>query len=96
MEPITVGIIAAALVQKALNRSEDRAIDVGTTALGRLTRWLRIHLQPDGQRTIAQLSDAPDSPSRARALALAIDTADRQAGFQIEDRHSVARVDRAG
>ena len=77
VEPVTVGVIAAALVAKALDRAEDDAVDAGEGALRRLLGFLRDRFARDDEpgpgTALARVQDAPDSPSRVQDLAGAID-----------------------
>ena len=100
MDPITVGVVAAALVQKALDRAEDGAVHAGASALRKLVGWLREHLHPQGQQALDRVESVPDSPSLIQALAGEIDAADRQAGqesdFARELRELIDEVRQAG
>jgi hypothetical protein len=77
VEPVTLGVIAAALVAKALDRAEDEAVDAGTGVLKRLVGLVRDRFSRDRDApttmAVSRVQDAPDSPSRVRELAVAID-----------------------
>jgi hypothetical protein len=96
-----LGLIAAALIAKALDRTEDAVVDAGDSAIKRLFGLIRSRLTngpdlPSGT-TLARLEEAPDSPSRVRALAEAIDElAARDEGFKAELQGAIDEADRAG
>jgi len=77
VEPVTVGVIAAALVAKALDRAEDDAVDAGEGALRRLIAFLRHRFSHDVEAAtstaLARVEDAPDNLSQVQELAAAID-----------------------
>jgi Spy/CpxP family protein refolding chaperone len=75
MDPVSLslGAVVAALVAKAADRAEDGVVDAAATALSRLVNWVRTHLGGGSHSPLERLTDAPDSPSRIRALAEEID-----------------------
>ena len=77
VEPVTLGVIVAALVAKALDRAEDEAVDSGVGILRRLVGTLRERFaggrDADGTEKLERVADAPDSASRVGQLAELID-----------------------
>jgi hypothetical protein len=77
MEPVSLGVIVAALLAKALDRAEDGALDEGAGALRRLIGVVRQHFSDagdeQGELTLARVADAPDSERRVRLLAELLD-----------------------
>jgi hypothetical protein len=80
VDPVTlsIGAIAAAMVVRAAEKTGETAVEAGASALGPLVRWLRDRFsRGDGDEVAAaalsKVEDAPDSPSRVRALAEEID-----------------------
>ncbi|MGN6255408.1 MAG: hypothetical protein ACTHO8_10595 [Solirubrobacterales bacterium] len=87
VEPVTLGIIVAALAAKALERAEDGVIDGGVAAIRRVVGTLRTHFDrsadDEGVSALDQLADAPDSLERLGVLADLIDNrATRDAEFR--------------
>lgn len=82
MEPVTLGVIAAALVAKALDRAEDRVVEDGEGVLRRLVGALRERFSraddQAGMTALKRVADAPDNPTRERELAELLD--ERAAG----------------
>ncbi len=81
VEPVslTLGAIVAALVAKAVDRAEDRAVEDGEGVLRRVVGLLRERFSSRDDESaataLARLEDAPDSPTRVRELAVAVDRA---------------------
>lgn len=76
MEPVSlsVGVIAAALLSKAAERTGEQVADAGAGALSRFTAWLRKRVSGHPAETaLERVQDAPDSPARVRALGEALD-----------------------
>ena len=78
MDPISgalvAGMFGAALEkagEAAVNHLTDDAIDAGQGALGRLVAWVRRKFS--GTKELERVEDAPDSPSRVKALGDAIE-----------------------
>lgn len=73
MDPLTLGVVAAALVVKASEKSGEKLVDAGTAGLKRFVGWLREQFAQSGQASdatvLAKVESAPDSPSREQALA---------------------------
>lgn len=89
VEPLTLGVIVAALVAKALDRAEDQAIEGGEGAIRRLVGLLRERFsgtQDEAASTaLVKLEDVPDSPTLVRHLAEVVDQrADTDPGFRAE------------
>jgi hypothetical protein len=82
MEPVTLGVIAAALVAKALSRAEGKALDEGEAALGRGVGALRRRFSGandrEGTKALELVELAPDSPKLVGELANLLD--ERAAG----------------
>ncbi|HEY7934886.1 MAG TPA: hypothetical protein VID48_13790 [Solirubrobacteraceae bacterium] len=74
---MTLGVIVAALVAKALDRAEDRVVEDGEGVLRRVVGALRERFsRADDQVAAAALGrveDAPDSPRRVREFAKLLD-----------------------
>ena len=81
VEPVslTLGAIVAALVAKAVDRAEDRAVEGGEGVLRRMVRLLRDRFSSHGDESastaLARVEEVPDSPTRVRELAVAVDRA---------------------
>lgn len=75
MEPITLGVVVAALVAKAAERGTDRVVDGGESLLRRAVGTLRRRLTEDDEAmgALQLVERAPDSPSGVRALADLLD-----------------------
>jgi hypothetical protein len=77
VEPVTLGVIVAALVAKALDRAEDRVLDDGEGVLRRLVGALRERFSRAddqvGTTALERVADAPDSPTRVREFADLLD-----------------------
>ena len=78
VEPVslTLGMVVAALVAKAMDKTAEQAVEGGAAVLGRLVSWLRERLGAGGESggvVLARVEDAPDSPSRVRELAGVVD-----------------------
>ncbi len=99
MEPVSVGVLAAALLVKAVEKVGE---DVGDASVGALTRfagWLRRRVvgHPDSSTALERVEAAPDSPSRVQALAQALDRFGQQeSAFAGELREQVEQARRAG
>ena len=97
MEPISIGVIAAALIAEALDRAEDGVVDATTRALSKLVGWVRGKFAGDASVVLARVEDAPDSPKRLTALAAAIDQrAGSDEGFRSELQALVRDAERDG
>jgi len=75
VEPVTLGVAAAALVakvaEKAIEKTADGAVDAVPGAVGKVVAWVRHRFA--GRAELARVEDAPDSPSREAALGQIID-----------------------
>jgi hypothetical protein len=82
MEPVTLGMIVAALVAKASSRAEGRVIDEGEAALARLVGVLRRRFSgaddQQGTEALEHVELAPDSPKLVGELAVLLN--ERAAG----------------
>lgn len=103
MEPVslTAGAIVAALVAKAAEAAGEEAAHGAAGALRRLAAWLRARFAEDadesGAAVLERLDEAPDSPSRVRALAAYVDDrARRDEAFREELEARVADAQQAG
>jgi hypothetical protein len=101
VEPVTIGVVAAALAAKALDRTEDKALDEGANALKRLLSVIRSRFAHEpgskGSQALARVEEAADSPSRVRALADAVDAAAAEDGdFRRELEDAIAKSRQAG
>jgi hypothetical protein len=97
VEPVTLGVIVAALVAKALDRAENKVIDDGEGVLRRLVGALRQRLSQEDDRAgriaLELVGDVPDSPSRVRELAVLLD--ERLAGDPVFRGELEALVEQA-
>ena len=77
MEPVTLGVIVAALVAKASSRAEGTVIDEGEAALARLVGALRRRFSgakdQEGTEALEHVELAPDSPKLVGELANLLD-----------------------
>lgn len=75
IEPVSLGAVVAALVSKALDRAEDKAVEGGEGALRRTLEAVRqlFSDDPERSRALERLEDAPDSPARVRELGEVVD-----------------------
>ena len=73
MEPVSLGVVVAALIAKAMDRVEDGALDGGWAIVRRTINVLRDRFAQDGDQEAGQalerLAEVPDSPKLAGALA---------------------------
>jgi len=92
VEPVslTVGAVVAALMTKAAEKGGENLADAAKAAIGRLVEWLRDRFtqtgDEEGSQALAWVEGAPDSPSRARALA---DVVDQRADADPEFKNKV-------
>jgi hypothetical protein len=89
VEPVTLGVIIAALVAKALDRAEDEAVDRGAgvmrRAVGTLREWFSRQGDAEGQLALERVADVSDSPKLVRTLAELLDErAERFPEFRAE------------
>ena len=89
IEPVTLGVVIAALAAKALDRAEDGVVQGGAEALGRMLSFLRERFSRENDeganQALERLADAPDSPKRVHALAELLDKrAERSPEFRVE------------
>jgi hypothetical protein len=107
MDPVSVGIVAAALLAKAVEKAAEKAVEkvgegageAGVGALGRFAGWLRQRLagQAEAGAAVARVEEAPDSPSRVTALGEVLDRlAQQDPGFAGELRQQVEQARGAG
>jgi hypothetical protein len=77
VEPITLGVIVAALVAKALDRAEDETVDRGLGLMRHAVDSLRQRFLHEGdheaQQALERLADVPDSPKLVRSFAELLD-----------------------
>jgi hypothetical protein len=97
VEPVSLslGAIVAGLAAKAVGRAGDEAVAGGASVLRRVGATLRARFSRDEVvgGALARVEDAPDSPSRVRALAEHIDAAvQRDAGLREELEELVRRA----
>jgi len=101
VEPITLGVVVAALAAKALERAEDAAVDEAAGVVRRIVDALRSRFgdsgDDEGATALDRLADAPDSPARMRALAELVDRrADRSPALRDELDALAKEARRAG
>lgn len=75
VEPVTLGVIAATVIAKAMEKASDRAaegaVDAAGSSVQKLLAWTRNRFS--GRQELAQVEKVPDSPSRVQALGEVID-----------------------
>jgi len=103
VEPVslTLGAIASALVAKAADKAAERAVEGGEGVLARLVSWLRARFSAEAERegatALARVEEVPDSPSRLKALAEALDRrAEADGGFRTELQTLVDQAEAGG
>lgn len=101
MIELTLGAIAAALIARALNRAEEKAVDESEGALRQLVEFVRGRLfgidDEKGSAALERVKDAPDSPSRVEGLARLLDErADSEPEFRHELKTLVEEAQGAG
>jgi len=93
MEPVTLGVIVAALIAKALDRAEDEAVDRGVGVVRRAVSSLRERFSREGdqeaQQALERLAEVPDSPKLMRTLG---DLLDERAERSPEVRAELERL----
>lgn len=76
MEPVSLSIVVAALIAKALARAENQAVDEASGAVGRLFAVVRgrlSHGTAEDQAALAGVQAAPDSPKQVEKLVAALE-----------------------
>jgi hypothetical protein len=102
VEPVslTLGVIAAGLISKALERATDRAVDAGEGVLERIAAAVRERFSAvgdeEGETALERVEDAYDSPARVRALAEAIDRQAAEPDFGQELERLIEAVRETG
>lgn len=75
MEPVTLGVIAAGLIAKAVEKASDRAaegaVDAAGSSMQKLLTWTRGRFV--GRQELIEVEEVPDSPRRVLALGEVID-----------------------
>ncbi|TFB94828.1 MULTISPECIES: hypothetical protein [unclassified Cryobacterium] len=87
VDPVTLGVVAAALVVKAAEKVGEKAVDGAANALEKMVVWLRKRFEgdKDAEAALKGVEEVPDSPSRAGALATVINQrADADEAFKSE------------
>ncbi|AKU16039.1 hypothetical protein [Luteipulveratus mongoliensis] len=87
MDPLTLGVITAAVVakmaEKSLDRAAESAVDGAAGLGGKIVHWLRQKLS--SSKELDLVAEAPDSPSAIARLADIIDA-------EIVDQDSMAEL----
>ena len=101
MEPLTLGVVVAALVAGAAKKSGENLADAAKTAVGRLVGWLRDRFSRDDDQPAAQaLAKAQeyyDSDKARQQLAAVLDAhAAADLGFKAELERLVADAQQQG
>lgn len=101
VEPISVGVVVAALLAKALDRAEEGAVDRGVEAGRKAIQALRERFARDGDaeadRAVEGLAEAPDSGRREKALAVLLEERAAQSPeLRDELRAIAAQIEGAG
>ncbi len=93
IEPISMGVIVAALFAKALNRAEDGVVDSGVEVARKAIEALRQRFSRDGdteaERALESLAEVPDSERREKALATLLE---ERAGESAELREELKTI----
>jgi hypothetical protein len=95
---LSLGAVVAALVVKAAERVGERAAEGAAGGLGRLVGWLRARLSgsESDAAALARVEEVPDSPSRVKELAAAIDRLAADPQFRSELQAMVEESREAG
>jgi hypothetical protein len=98
VEPIslTIGAVIAGLVFKASDRAETGVVDAAANAVSKVVSWVSQHLPGGKDSALARLQDAPDSASRAAALAAEVDDLAGQPELRTELLALIEEVRSAG
>jgi len=99
MEPLSLGVLAAALLSKAAEQTGEHAADAGAGALTRFAGWLRERVSGRSAAAAAleRVQEVPDSPSRVTALGAALDQqVEEDRGFAADLRAQVEQARKAG
>ena len=67
VEPVTLGLAAALLLSKTMEKATDEAADGVVDGVTKAVAWIRRRFA--GRQELLQLEAAPDSPGRQRAFA---------------------------
>ncbi len=77
VEPVSVGMIVAALLAKALNRAEDGVVDSGVQVARKALEALRQRFSREGdaeaEQALESLAEVPDSKRREEVLAVLLE-----------------------
>ena len=101
VEPVSVGLVVAALVTKAAEKGGENLADAAKAAVGRLVVWLRDRFSRDQDQPAVQALTAAeryyDSGAARDELAGVIDAkAAADAGFKAEVERLVAQAEQQG
>ncbi len=101
VEPVSVGVIVAALLAKALNRAEDGVIDNGVEAARKAVEALRQRFSHAGdaeaEQALESLAEVPDSVRRKEALADLLEERARESVELREELEAIAeQIEEAG
>jgi hypothetical protein len=101
IEPVSLGVIAAALAAKVWDRAGDEVAEAGVGAMRRLAGTLRAWFKRDddeeGLRALERVEDAPDSPSRQAELAMVVDVRAAQSNeFRLAVEGLIQEAQKAG
>ncbi len=91
MEPVTVGVVLAALIAKALDRAEDGAVEGVVRAAGKAVDALRRRFSGDTdvEKALEGVVETPDSDKRVKVLA---DLLEARAGESAELREELGSI----
>jgi hypothetical protein len=94
VEPVSVGVIVAALLAKALNRAEDGVIDSGVEVARKGIEALRERFSRKGdteaEQALESLAETPDSERRERVLAALLERRARESAELHEELNAIA------
>lgn len=99
VEPISIGVVVAALMAKALNRAEDGVIDGAVQAAQKAVQALRQRFATDAEaeKALEGVVEAPDSEKRQQALAKVLEIrAEESESLRGELRAVAEQIEAAG
>lgn len=99
VEPVSMGVVAVALIAKALNRAEDGVIDAGVQAARKAVKALlqRFAADTEAEKALEDVVEVPDSEKRQKALAELLEArAGQSAELREELQAIVEQIEAAG
>lgn len=99
VEPVSVGVVVAALIAKALNRAEDGVIEGGVGAARKAVEALRRRFSGDveAEQALDGVVETPDSKKREKALAELLEARAGESAELIQELKAIAeQIEGAG